>query len=296
MDLPKPVPSDDEVLIEVKSSSVNPLDYKLCEGELKFYSGFRFPQIYGSDVCGVVVECGKKVFRLKVGDEVFGMTSRSSFGAFAEYTLSKERNLSLAPVGVGKELLGVLPLAGLTAVQSLRMANLSPGSRVLIIGGSGGVGHFAVQLAQIYGYETHAICSSMNKEFVKSLGADKVYAYDLKEHVVLDQKFDLIFDVVNSHKFSEVKERLNPNGSYINTIPSMNLISSMLLSYFGTGPTAKLIIVKPSSGDLNELASLMSAQEIHSHVSKVFGLADLKDALRLIKSGRTVGKIAINVD
>src|SRR5437870_12103392 len=219
-EIEKPVPKDDEVLIEVRAASVNPLDCHLLKHPLlrRVMTALSKVKITrpGRDVAGVISQgvdtVGRNVTQFKPGDEVFGACS----GAFAEYACARESALAIKPLAVSFEQAAATPVAGLTALQALRdKGQIQPEQKVLINGAAGGVGTFAVQIAKSLGAEVTGVCSTRNVEMVRSIGADKVIDYTREDFTSNGQHYDVIFDLVANHSFSEHRRVLTPRGIYI---------------------------------------------------------------------------------
>jgi len=211
-DVEKPVPNDDQVLIKVRAASLNFIDPGAMRGPwpLRLMFGLRKPEKtrLGNDVAGQVEAIGKNVTQFKPGDEVFGVARPS----LAEYACGRERGLVIKPANVTFEQAGSVAWAGFTALQGLRQGNIQPGQKVLINGASGGVGTFAVQIAKSFGAEVTAVCSTGKVDLVRSIGADHVIDYTKEAFTKGDQRYDVIFDNVNNHSFSDRRRVLTPNG------------------------------------------------------------------------------------
>jgi len=211
-DVEKPVPNDDQVLIRVHAASLNFIDPGVMRGPwpLRLMSGLRKPEKtrLGNDVAGQVEAVGKNVTLFKAGDEVFGAARPS----LAEYVCARERALVIKPANVTFEQAGSVAWAGFTALQGLRYGNIQPGQKVLINGATGGVGTFAVQIAKSLGAEVTGVCSTGKVDLVRSIGADHVIDYTKEDFTNGAQRYDLIFDLIGNHSFSERRRILNPNG------------------------------------------------------------------------------------
>src|SRR5436309_1786540 len=213
-DLEKPSPNDNEVLVRVRAASINPVDGHLIRGSwmMRPMSGLRKPKNtrFGTDFAGTVERVGKNITNFKPGDEVFGAKN----GAVSEYVCVKtERAVVMKPNNITLEQAGSVAVAGLTALQGLReKGHIQTGQKVLINGASGGVGTFAVQIAKAFGAEVTAVCSTRNVDLVKSIGADRVIDYTKEDFTKTDQRYDMIYDLVGNHSFSERRKILTPNG------------------------------------------------------------------------------------
>src|SRR5271170_7711159 len=216
-DIEKPVLKDNEVLIEVRAASVNPLDWHFMRGTpygVRIVAGLRKPKVtqLGVDVAGQVEAVGGNVTQFKPGDQVFGTCK----GAFAEYACARESALVMKPDNVTLEQAACVPIAGYTALQGLRnKGKVQPGQTVLINGASGGVGTFAVQIAKSYGAEVTGVCSTRNLEMVKSIGADHVIDYTKEDFTRGSVRYDLIIDNVGNHTLSEYRHVLTPSGRLV---------------------------------------------------------------------------------
>lgn len=199
-DIDKPILKEDEVLVKNFASSINPIDYKARQGLLQSMFKWQFPVVLGWDLAGKIVALGDKVQGFKIGDEVFARPDIDPIGtngSYAEYTAVKEDKLALKPENISFEEAAAVPLAGLTALQMLRQLNLEAGQKILIQGGAGGVGIFAIQLAKIFGAFVATTASENNTEFVKSLGADLVIDYHENTITEVLSDYDAVLDTVN---------------------------------------------------------------------------------------------------
>ncbi len=213
-----PVPRDDEVLIRVRASSVNPYDWHLMRGKpylARTQVGLLKPKnsIPGADMAGHIEGVGKDVTEFRPGDEVF---SDISAGAFAEYVCVRSDRLALKPSNVSFEQAAAVPLAGITALQGLRdKGDVQSGHNVLVNGASGGVGTFAVQIAKSFGAHVTAVTSKKNADLVTSIGADHVVDYTKEDFTLGSQRYDVIFDSIGNHPLSHVKRAMEPDGTFV---------------------------------------------------------------------------------
>src|SRR5215472_7749501 len=217
-EIEKPAPADDQVLVKIRATSVNPYDWHFIEGTPKIMRlgvGLRKPKEtrLGVDYAGTVEAVGKNVTQFKPGDEVFGARD----GALAQYVCGRaDRAIALKPANMTFEQAGSVAVAAITALQGLRdKGQVHAGQKVLINGASGGVGTFAVQIAKSYGTDVTGVCSTRNIELVLSLGADHVIDYTKEDFTKGDQKYDVIIDNVVNHSLSECRRMLTPNGIYV---------------------------------------------------------------------------------
>jgi NADPH:quinone reductase-like Zn-dependent oxidoreductase len=296
-DIPKPGIQNDEVLIKVKAISINPVDIKTRIGK-SLYNELKSKNpaiILGWDVAGVIEETGKAVTEFKKGDEVFGMVNFPGHGkAYAEYVAAPASHLALKPSNISHEEAAAATLAALTAWQAIvTHAKVSKGQKIVIQAASGGVGHYAVQIAKSIGAYVIATSSAANRDFVVSLGAN--------EHI--DYKKHRIDEVVSDADFV-----LDPIGDD-NIDPSLNAVKKggtviMLPSFFkeqiaekakARGVNGYYFSVQSNGEDMKQIAGLLEKGIIKSHVSRVFPFEKMADAHLQIETGRTVGKIVITI-
>jgi len=295
-EISKPEIGKDDILIEVHATSVNPVDWKIRSGSLKILTGRKFPKILGGDIAGIVVDKGQNVTLFNEGDEVFGKLNAFRGGAYAEYASVRSDQIAFKPRNLNFNEAATLPLAGLTAIQSLLdLGGLKKGKRVLINGASGGVGVVAVQFSKALNATVTGVCSSRNEELVKSLGADNVVDYNTVDISEMDQKFDIFFDVVAKSSFGKAKKVLDKGGIYITTVPNFTvMILGPVLNLFSSRKMEK-IMVKSNPGQLKLMKEMVEAGDIVPIIDKVFTLSEIADAHREAEKGRTVGKIVVSI-
>ena len=195
-DVADPVAGPGEVLIEIHAASLNPIDFKIVRGDLKRVSKYKLPRTFGFDTSGIVVSAGSGANRFKPGDAVYVRATRETIGTFAERIALPESIVALKPAGVSHAEAASLPLVGLTTLQGFSRARAAAGQRILIHAGSGGVGTFAVQYAKHLGLHVTATTSSKNADFVRSLGADTVIAYDRENYLAQGGGYDIVYDTL----------------------------------------------------------------------------------------------------
>jgi NADPH:quinone reductase-like Zn-dependent oxidoreductase len=301
-ELPLPVFKDEnEVLVRVRSSSMNPADRHTLKPPLIFRrgQGFLRPKMgrLGSDLAGRIEAVGKNVRELHVGDEVFGVGR----GAFAELAVADQSQLVLKPSTLTVEQAGAVPIAATTALQGLRdKAGVRPGQRVLVNGASGGVGTFAVQIAKSLGAEVHGVCSSQNAELVRSLGADRVFEYTREDFTKSGQRYDAVFDTQLNHTLAAYRRILAPHGVLLAVGvgsgplgPALRrLLSKVLLSRL-VGPRTKFFIASINKADLTALNELLVGGKMTSIIDRRYPLNQVPDAVRYLAKGHARGKISI---
>jgi NADPH:quinone reductase-like Zn-dependent oxidoreductase len=294
---PRPVPQAGQLLVKVHASSVNPIDWKLRQGEMKLISGFCFPRIPGRDLAGVVAEVGDGVSQFKVGDNVFGMADAGLGGANAEYALLSAKAAALIPSNLSFEQAAAVPLAALTALQALRdKGALTEGDRVLVLGAAGGVGTMAVQLARLLGAGYVAgTASPANHALLDSLGVDDAIDYKERDFTQVPNQYDVIFDAVAASTYLAAKDALRPGGRYVTTVPDpKDVLLGGVTSAF-SDKKLKLLMAKDDGADLHQLAQWLAAGQLRPIIDRAFPLADTAAAHRYSAAGHAVGKIVLTV-
>ncbi len=291
---------DDRLLIKVHSASVNPFDYLYRKGYLpiRLSEGFMKPkkenQILGIDVAGTVEAVGGNVNRFKVGDAVFG----SCLGSHAEYVRVRENRISLMPTNSTFNEMASIPCAALTALQALRdVAQIKKGQKVLIYGASGGIGHFAVQLARYYEAEVTAVCSTSNLDWVKDLGADHMIDYTREDFTKNGKKYDLILDAVGQRTYFSCKRSLTENGVYISEHPlkPRYQLTQWLFSMLIRDKKFKTHLAQPNDNDMDFFRQLIEQKKLKPVIEKTFSLDQIASAHRHVQNGHTKGKVVIEV-
>ena len=307
-EIEKPRPTDNQVLVRVRAASVNPLDLTIRGlWLLRPISGMRKPKDtrLGVDYAGTVEAVGKKVTNFKPGDEVFGGKN----GAIAEYVcVLADRSVVLKPANMTFEQAASVPVAAITALQGLRdKGKIRAGQKVLINGASGGVGTFAVQIAKAFGTDVTGVCSTRNVDLVKSIGADHVIDYTREDFTKTNQRYDLIYDLVGNHSFSERQRLLNPNGicvmagvggagwhddfaarllGELNGYIRSRFVSQKFIAY----------IAQFNKKDMMVLADLMQSGKVRPVIDRTYKLNETADALRYLEQGHARGKVVITLN
>lgn len=291
-DITIPSIADDEILIRVRATSINPVDWKIREGMLTNLINYTFPVVLGWDVAGDVTAIGSKVKKFKKDDAVFGYLDVTRQGTYAEYVVAKESELALIPAGLDYVKAAALPIAAITAWQVLfDVANLEKGQSILIHAGAGGVGHMAVQLAKAQGAYVIATASEKNKSFLESLGVDQFIDYHNQPFEKVVKDVDIVIDSIGDSVQEKSFNVLKKNGLLVSIVLSDNL-ETYAKKY---GIQAKFYGATPNGEQLQKIGDLYLAGKIHPHVSKVFPLSQVKEAHEMSQSGRTVGKIVLTI-
>jgi NADPH:quinone reductase-like Zn-dependent oxidoreductase len=289
---PRPEPGADEVLIRVQAAGVNPLDWKVRAGHVRQWLHHRLPLIPGWDVSGVVTEVGSKVTDFKAGDAVYGMLDFGRNGAYAEYVAAQVGHLAPKPGTVDHVQAAAVPLAALTAWQSLFEAgHLAGGQTVLIHAAAGGVGHFAVQFAKWQGARVMGTASADNAEFLRELGADVVIDYrSSRFEEELGEKVNLVLDTIGGETQERSWQVLKPEGLLVATL---GITSPKTARQYGV--SGKGVSVRPDPGQLEQIADLINAGKVKPAISKVLPLAQAVQAHKLSQAGHVRGKIVLQV-
>ena len=307
-DIDQPVVTDDQVLVRVRATSANTYNLDIPSG-LRYIgriaAGLRKPRnsVPGLDLAGRVETVGKNMTQFQPGDEVFGWCK----GAFAEYVSVSEDALALKPANLTFEQAAVVPMSGFTALQGLRdKGQIQPGQKVLIIGASGGVGTFAVQIAKAFGAEVTGVCSTPNVDLVRSIGADHVIDYTEEDFTQSGQRYDLILDMAGDRSLSEIRRSLSPEGTLVmvgssgSTSRHLYLrgiarwLRALVLTSLGRQRLRGMIQTR-SQEDLVVLKELIEAGKITPVISAHYPLSEAPKAIRHLEEGHARGKVVITV-
>jgi NADPH:quinone reductase-like Zn-dependent oxidoreductase len=306
----RPAVGDNEVLVRVRAAGVNPADWAVMSG-LPYVArpmyGLRKPKqrVRGTDVSGIVEALGAHVTRFALGDEVFG----SAHGSFAAYAAADEDELALKPTNLTFEQAATVPMAGLVALQALRKGNVGPGTRVLINGGSGGIGTFAVQIAKALGAHVTGVCSTHNVDLVRSLGADEVIDYSEADFTTSAQQYDFILDNVSNRSLSDLRRALKPTGTLVPNggrfdnrwLASGGRIIRGKVMFRSGGQTLGNFLVSVNHDDLVVLKELIETGKVTPVVDHTYQLSESALAVAHVGAGhasgggRTRGKVAITL-
>jgi NADPH:quinone reductase-like Zn-dependent oxidoreductase len=306
----KPVPDDDQILVKVRANSINAADgHGLRGGYLpRLFGGLRKPKEtrFGIDYAGTVEAVGRNVTQFKPGDEVFGAKN----GAVAEYLCARaDRGVVLKPTNISFEQAAAVPVAAITALQGLRdKGKIQAGQKVLINGASGGVGTFAVQIAKVLGAEVTGVCSTRNLEMVRSIGADHVIDYTKENFTKGAQRYDVIYDLVGNHSFSDRRRVLQPNGICVlagvggsgSSDGQMGpRLLGMLRALAGSPFVSQrfvFYIAQINKPDLQLLSDLMQSGKITPVIDRQYKVDETVEAVRYLEQGRARGKVVITIE
>lgn len=292
-EVPKPVPSGNQVLIEVHSATINPFDYKVRRGYMKDAMPLKLPLTIGGSLSGVVTEVGSEVANFKVGDAVFGQSYAfgGGSGAIAEYAVASAENIAAKPKEIDHIQSGSLPLVGASAIQALEQhINLQKGQKILIHGGAGGIGSIAIQLAKHIGAYVATTVSREDMEFVKSLGADEVIDYKSQDFSKNLKDYDTVFDTVGGDTTNKSFKVLKKGGILVSMLgePSEKLAKEYNVKVVGQN-------TQTNSKNLARLAELVDRGVIKPQVDKVFSLEQTREAFEYVETGHPKGKVVIEI-
>jgi len=291
VDVDRPAPKADEVLVKVHAAAVNPVDWKIRDGMGEMF-GLKLPLILGGDIAGTIEAVGVEVKNFKQGDAVYGMTVSGGFsGGYAEYAAAKTDAIAIKPESITFEEAAAIPIAALTTWQAMfDLAHLSSGQKILITGASGGVGSMAVQLAKAKGAIVIGTASGKNEQFVRDLGADEFVNYTQQPFEEVVKDVDVVFDTIGGDTLERAFQTLKKGGFLVSAVENPSEEKARKL-----GVEAAQVFCKPSAQQLAEINGLIDEGKLNIHIETVLPLAEVKKAHQLSQSGRTRGKIVLQV-
>ncbi len=312
---PKPLVQANDVLIEVRAASINPIDYKIIHGDLKRIQRLQFPAALGFDVSGVIVRIGHAVTQFQVGDQVYARATRQRMGTFAEYAALDSGIVARKPTSLSYSEAAALPLVALTTVQALRdRAEAQPGQHVLIHAGSGGVGTFAIQYAKLLGLEVSTTASSRNADWLRALGADHVICYDNEDYRQAGKRYDIVFDTLGGQYTSDAFRVLQPGGVVVSiagvpdadfgaqvdaSLPLRLLFWAMNRRIYRTAQRHHAeyyrFLTDSDGAQLVEIAAQVDAGKLKPVIDKVYPFSASIEALEYAEAGHTKGKVIIEL-
>lgn len=312
---PMPTIGEHDVLVEIHAASLNPIDFKIKEGKMKFLLNYKFPLILGNDFSGVVVKVGSRVNTWKPGDEVYGRPRKNRIGTLAELIAVHEEDIWLKPQNLTFEEAASIPLIGLTTYQAfVDILKLQKGQKILIHAGSGGVGTFAIQLAKQMGAFVATTASDKGYELVKSLGADLIINYKQENFEEKLTGYDAVFDTLGGEALEKSFRVLKLGGQIVSISGMPNArfgreaklgwVKTAILSIVGRKIKAlekkyqtryHFLFMKPSGSQLKVIKEWMEGGLIAPVIDKVFPLKEVGEAFQYLESGRAKGKVVIRI-
>lgn len=316
IDMPAPIPGPKDILINVHAAGLNPVDFKFRQGQLRAVIRPALPFVLGNELAGEVIRIGSDVEKFKKGDRVFVRLAKGRGGAFAEQACADEEHAALMPSNLDFAVAAAVPLAALTALQALRNElDVKAGQKILISGGAGGVGTFAIQLAKWMGAHVTTTASKRGESLVRSLGADDVIDYSAQDISKVATRFDAGLDLVGRKTLDQMFEVMKP-GTKIVSVAALpepqtaikdlegrtGLAVLFWLISFGIRSKARraqvgyrYLFMHPSGSDLKQLAQLIEQGRLRVIVDKKFALTEIADALAYVESGRAKGKVVVTM-
>lgn len=302
--IPRPTVTGNEVLVRVRAAGLDRGTWHLMTGRpylLRLAFGLRGPRnpVAGRDVAGTVEAVGPAVSELAVGDQVYGVAP----GSFAEYAVASEDKLARKPANLSFEQAAVVPVSALTALEALTIGRAEPGRHVLVIGASGGVGSYAVQLAKAFGAEVTGVASTPKLDLVRSLGADHVIDYTRDDFAASPKRYDLIIDIAGNPSLSRLRRALAPAGTAVITggeegdslTGGMHRqLGALIMSLF-VRQRLTMFVNKERGSDLERLTSLIEAGKVMPSIDRTYPLDQVSDAMRHLEAGKARGKLAITI-
>ena len=304
----KPTVQVKDVLIEVKAAAINPIDKLIILGNLQGMLPIPLPSTIAYDVSGIVVEKGDDVGNFEIGDLVFARVPQEQMGTIAEYVAVTSVAVSKKPGNISFEEAASLPLAGLTALQSLEYARIKENDKVLIHAGSGGVGSLAIQYAKAKRAYVYTTTSTNNVKWVNELGADRVIDYKTEDYKTIVKDADIVFDTLGNNYTLEAFELIKQGGRVVSIIGALDeetakmfgmadykLPKELAKQISAKEATYKYIFMQPNGSHLGEIKSLVEDEKIKPIIDKVYSLSESIDAFTHLASGRAKGKIVIKI-
>jgi len=305
----KPTVQANDVLIEVKAAAINPIDKSIILGNLQSIIPISFPSTSAYDVSGVVVEKGDEVRHFEIGDLVYSRVPQEQMGTIAEYIAVNSIAVSKKPGNISFEEAASIPLAGLTALQSLEHVGIKENDKVLIHAGSGGVGSFAIQYAKSKGAYVYTTTSTDNVEWVKALGADRVIDYKKENYKTIVKDADIVFDTLGKNYTLEALQLVKQGGKVVSVVGPLDEESAKMWGMTdyklpkelaevirAKDASYKFIFMHPSGAHLSEIKSLIEDEKIKPIIDKVYSFSESIEAFTHLASGRAKGKIVIKIN
>jgi NADPH:quinone reductase-like Zn-dependent oxidoreductase len=296
-DIPTPEITADQILVQVHAASVNPIDWKIRNGMMGDRYGKEFPMVLGLDASGVVVKVGASVTEFKAGDEIYARSDNGAGKCYAEYVALNPGTVALKPASLSHVEAAAIPLAALTPLIGMRdCAAVQARDRILIIGASGGVGIFAVQIAKLMGAEVTAVCSARNVDLVRELGADRVIDYTQEQVPQAGDDYDVIYDAVGAQTYESAKPALKPEGIYLTLVPVPGI------DFFIPGQTERMtgkgyfVAWTPHASDLRILSEWVAKGQLRPVIDSEYPLDEIQQAHERSQTLRAQGKIIIRMD
>lgn len=307
-EVPKPTLQPKDLLIEVKAAAINPIDKSIIAGHLQGMIPIPFPSTTAYDVSGVVVEKGDEVNNFEIGNLVYSRVPQEQMGTIAEYVAVDSSAVSKKPGNISFEEAASIPLAGLTALQSLERVGIKENDKVLIHAGSGGVGSFAIQYAKSKGANVYTTTSTSNVGWVKKLGADRVIDYKTEDYKSIVKDADIVFDTLGGNYTAEAFKVAKVGGKVVSVVGPLDeesakafgmsdykLPEELAKLVVDTEVSYKFVFMHPNGAHLEEIKSLIEDEKIKPVIDKIYPFSEGVEAFTHLASGRAKGKIVIKI-
>lgn len=295
MEVPQPDLPPDHVLIRVAAAGVNPADSAIRKGQFKLFTPIKGQFVPGADVAGVIEAVGASVTEIKVGERVYAMLPNLLGGGYAQFAAVKASSVARIPTNLNMIEAAGVPLAALTAYQALQKANITPQMPIVINGGSGGVGSFAVQIAKALGADVTATSSPDHHDLLRRLGADRTLDYRTHDFVEDSTRYAAFVDAAAVLSYAKMRVALQPKGIAVTLNPGIGNPISVALSRFGRTRLVSLL-VRPDGKDLTKISEMIASGKVCPTVDKVYEWTEAAEAHRYIETRRAKGKIVLVVD
>jgi NADPH:quinone reductase-like Zn-dependent oxidoreductase len=307
-EIEKPAITSNDILVEVKAASINPIDYKLVQGHLKEMLSLNFPITISYDLSGVVVEKGVDVTKFEIGDAVYSRVPQEQMGTVAEFVSVHCDVVAKKPENISFEEAAGLPLAGLTAIQALESVGIKKEDRILIHAGSGGVGSIAIQYAKAKGAIVYTTTSTKNVDWVKALGADRVIDYKTEDHKEVANNLDIVFDTLGGDYTFDAFKIIKEGGKVTSVVgpPDLDTAKQMGMQEYQLpeqlaelikekSATYKFTWMQPNGEQLQIITNLVEDDHIKPIVDLIYSFDDAIDAFEYLATGRAQGKVIISL-
>lgn len=296
-DLPEPVAVKGGVVVAVRATSINPVDWKIRAGDLRLLSGVEFPRVLGTEFAGVVHAVGAGVTGWAVGDEVYGLTvtALGHPGAHAERTVVPAGALRRKPASLSFEQAVVLPVAGLTALSGIRLCGDLAGREVLVIGATGGVGHFFLQMARACGARVTAVCSARNAAHATVLGAADVLDYRARDFSREPSRFDVVYDAYGQPGFGVGQRVLKPRGLWVTPLGTPGVYARSLVQGLLGGRRLRVGNVRSRPEDYARIEAMLASGAVRPLIDRVLPLDQAAEAFAICEAGGVPGKVVLRV-
>ncbi len=289
-----PEPTGQQILVEVKAAGINPVDWKIRNAHLKMADGHQWPRLMGCEFAGVVAAAGPEVTDVRIGSEVFGWVNFKKLGAMADYILVNSSEVHEKPASLDMQEAAALPMVGATAYTAMREEIDARGKRILINGGSGGLGHLAIQIARMDNAEVTATGSGHHQTFMQDMGASHTVNYEETDIAQSGETFDAILDAADTLSWSQAKTLLSEHGTFLDIQPGVRSFVSSFVNNLVSDKKHDLLMVSVNHTMLHRLYDLVENHGLKVHVGREYALMDYKRAYTEVEAGEApAGKVVL---